>query len=268
MEKFTTFPKFITYCKKQEICINVTVLFEKNNKVFNFGKSNHTMLTEVKTTLYSLDDYLRLVEIVEDKPFFEYSEGIIYWRYDQKEVPEEILDFLFSPDYDWYKFMQLALQYHLEMKSKNHSLINSNIFLEIGKQLNQEKYNLYTEDPNLKIPNKEKSRVPDLCATSATDEKRDEKGLVENPIVNIEILSPSTQKIDKTEKLEGYRSIPSLQEYIMIEQDKIGIEQHIRKGKSKWEVNLLDEKDKSLQIKVIEVDIAIAKIYNKVALKK
>lgn len=226
------------------------------------------MLTEVKTTLYSIDDYLRLIEIVEDKPFFEYSEGIIYWRYDQKEVPEEILDFLFSPAYDWHKFIQLTLQYHLEIKSKNHSLINSNIFLEIGKQLNQEKYNLYIEYPNLKISNKEKSRVPDVCATSATDKKRNEKGLVENPIVNIEILSTPTQKIDKTEKLEEYRSISSLQEYIMIEQDKINIEQHIRKGKSKWEVNLLDEKDKSLQIKAIEVDIPIAKIYNKVVLKK
>lgn len=226
------------------------------------------MLTEVKTTLYSLDDYFKLVEIVEDKPLFEYSEGIIYWRYDQREVPEEIVDFLFTPAYDWHKFMQLTLQYNLEIKSKNHDQINYNLVAQISKQLNEDKYNVYSESPNLKIPNKEKSRIPNVCATSATDEIRDENGLVENPLVNIEILSRSTQKIDKTEKLEEYRSIPSLQEYIMIEQEKVGIEQHIRKGKNQWEVNLLDEKDKNLPIKTIEVDIEIAKIYNKVSLKK
>jgi Uma2 family endonuclease len=226
------------------------------------------MLIEETTTLYSLGDYLKLMEIVEDKPFFEYNEGIIYWRYSQKEVPEEILDFIFSPAYDWHQFMQLTLQYHLEMKSKNHDQITYNLIAQISKQLDESKYNVYSESPNLKIPEKEKSRVPDVCATSATEEKRNENNLVENPLVNIEILSRSTQKIDKTEKLEEYRAIPSLQEYIMIEQEKIGIEQHIRKGKNKWEVNLLDEKDKNLQIKAIEVEVELAKIYNKVVFKK
>lgn len=240
------------------------------NKLFfsNFGQKNNPMFTEITTTLYTLEDYLQLIEIVEDKPFFEYNEGVIYWRYSQQEVPEEILDFLLSPTYDWHTFMQLTLNYNLEMKTKNHDQIGYNLISQISKQLNEEKYNLYSESPNLKIPNKEKSRIPDICATSATEEKRNEKGLVENPIVNIEILSRSTRQVDKTEKSEEYRTIPSLQEYIMIEQDKIGIEQYIRKGENKWEVNLLDEKDKTLPIKAIEVEIEIAKIYNKVVMEK
>jgi Uma2 family endonuclease len=225
------------------------------------------MFAAVETKLYTLDEYMQLIEIVEDKPFFEYDEGVIYWRYSQQEVPEEILDFIFSPQYSWHKFIQLTLDYNLEMKTKNHSQISTNLHGEIYKQLNENEFNLYVEDPNLKIPNKEKSRVPDVCITPI-DEKRDKKGFVENPIVNIEILSPSTKKIDKTEKLEEYRSIPSLQEYIMLDQDQVNIEQHIRKSESTWQVNLLDKKDKHLEIGAANLKIEVEKIYKKVKLKK
>lgn len=92
-------------------------------KFLNFEQKNNTMLTEITTTLYTIEDYLHLIEIVEDKPFFEYDEGVIYWRYSQQEVPEEILDFLFSPTYDWHTFMQLTLNHNLEMKSKNLALL-------------------------------------------------------------------------------------------------------------------------------------------------
>lgn len=225
------------------------------------------MFTEVEAKLYTLDDYLQVIEIVEDKPFFEYDEGVIYWRYSQEEVPEEILDYIFSPQYNWHQFINLTLNYHLEMKSKNHDQIANNLHGEIYKQLNEDKYNLYVESPNLHIPNKEKSRVPDICITPI-NEKRNAKGFVENPLINIEIHSPSTKKIDKTEKLEEYCAIPPLQEYIMLDQDQIKIEQYIRQGESKWEMNLLDEKDTFLESTTTNLKLAIEKIYKKVKTRK
>lgn len=38
-------------------------------KFLNFEQKNNTMLTEITTTLYTIEDYLHLIEIVEDKPF-------------------------------------------------------------------------------------------------------------------------------------------------------------------------------------------------------
>ena len=53
-----------------------------------------------------------------------------------------------------------------------------------------------------------------------------------NPVVIFEVLSPSTELKDRGAKFELYSSIPSLQEYLLISAERVGVEQYTRQGES------------------------------------
>jgi Uma2 family endonuclease len=57
---------------------------------------------------------------------------------------------------------------------------------------------------------------------------------IESPMVIVEVLSPSTAAKDRSEKFACYRSIPSLQEYVLIEADRIGVECYRRGEGRMW----------------------------------
>ena len=55
-----------------------------------------------------------------------------------------------------------------------------------------------------------------------------------NPIVIIEVLSPSTESYDRSKKFEHYLNLDSLQEYVLIAQDQARIERYLRQPSGEW----------------------------------
>ena len=55
------------------------------------------------------------------------------------------------------------------------------------------------------------------------------------PIIIVEILSPSTQKKDRENKVTAYQSIPSLQHYLLVSQDRVLVHQYARADENRWE---------------------------------
>jgi Uma2 family endonuclease len=86
---------------------------------------------------------------------------------------------------------------------------------------------------------------------------------VTNPIVVIEVLSPSTEGYDRGRKFESYRAIPSSKEYLTVSQDKIHVEIHTRQTDDTW--LLKDVRDSGpVKLQSIEVELQLADIYEKV----
>ncbi len=226
-----------------------------------------TEIKQLEISLYSWEDYEQICEKVGEGSPFEYAEGEIYWRYTQELLPIDLVDFILSPAYSWGKFSQLIESYNLMKSSKEHQIISANLTLQIAKQLDENKFRLRAESTEIAIPNQRKTRIPD-ATLSSTEEIFNEKNQLTNPIVLIEIWSPSTEKIDKTDKLEEYRSIDSLQEYIMFSQDEAKAEQYIKKTKEKWENNLIEGLDKTVEMPSVNVKLPMKKIYEGVGLKK
>ena len=79
------------------------------------------------------------------------------------------------------------------------------------------------------------------------------------------MLSPSTEKYDRNEKLIFCQTLDSLQEYILVSQSGIGIAQHIRHD-HKWILREFHSLDDVLVIASIECKIALRAIYAKVKL--
>jgi Uma2 family endonuclease len=55
-----------------------------------------------------------------------------------------------------------------------------------------------------------------------------------NPVLLVEVLSESTEAYDRGKKFENYRSIPSLQAYLLVAQDRMHVERYTRQGGGDW----------------------------------
>jgi len=60
-------------------------------------------------------------------------------------------------------------------------------------------------------------------------------GTITNPTLIVEVLSPSTEEVDRSSKWQDYQLIPSLQEYVLVSQAQPRIETYRRLGSGRWE---------------------------------
>jgi Uma2 family endonuclease len=84
-----------------------------------------------------------------------------------------------------------------------------------------------------------------------------------NPVVIVEVLSPKTEAYDRGEKFAHYRRLDSLQEYLLVSQDKVRVERYVRQG-DQWVLSELISLDDVLQIGVIDCAVPLRAIYERV----
>jgi Uma2 family endonuclease len=84
-----------------------------------------------------------------------------------------------------------------------------------------------------------------------------------NPTLIIEVLSPSTELYDRSKKFELYRSIDSLQEYLLVSQDKARIERFLRQN-DVWVYSEVRGRTASLLLPSLDCTLALADVYRKV----
>ena len=154
--------------------------------------------------------------------------------------------------------------YAMAGESPNHSTICFNLCAIVGLQLRGTKCRGFS--PNMKIATNEKGlySYPDLAVICGQPTFYDgTKDVVTNPTLIVEVLSPSTESYDRGEKFLRYTNqIETLQNYILISQDKPLIEIFSRQDNSgwkKWEVAGLES---VLKIDSIECEIALAELYD------
>jgi Uma2 family endonuclease len=86
-----------------------------------------------------------------------------------------------------------------------------------------------------------------------------------NPVVLIEVLSPSTEAYDRGEKFAHYRRLDSLREYVLVAQDQVRVERYVRQG-DQWILSELSAQDDVLQIDAIGCSVRLSDVYRKVKL--
>lgn len=79
-----------------------------------------------------------------------------------------------------------------------------------------------------------------------------------------EVLSKSTRSYDRDEKFAAYRSIPSFQEYILIDHYKMHVEQYCKTENNKWIFSEYDEPDVMLSLASVPCQVLLGDIYDKV----
>ncbi len=142
--------------------------------------------------------------------------------------------------------------------SDNHDYIVGNIFGEFHQHLKHSTCRPFTSDKKLKTA-KGNFRYPDCMVVCEAD--NEDPYYKTKPVILVEVLSQSTQKIDRKDKLLEYINIPSLQEYLIIEQNYVDIE--VFRRNHDWfsrHYFLGDE----LTLESINLTLSVADIYHRV----
>jgi Uma2 family endonuclease len=164
----------------------------------------------------------------------------------------------------------------------NHSRICKNITSKVDAILEKQgdKCEIFNSDTKLGFKDKKKYLYPDAMIVCGEIEDTENKNqALTNPKVIIEVLSKSTQGYDKEKKFLLYMLVPSLEYYVLIEQEepKIYIYHRIKRdlvqneivqekseNKSLWQFEVLTGIDKTLSFPTLDIHIPFADIYRKV----
>ena len=147
--------------------------------------------------------------------------------------------------------------------SRVHSLITSNISNTLYNQLVGSDCEVHSSDMRVQ-PSPIAYFYPDVVV--AWGEPRFEDDVYDtllNPIVIVEVLSPSTAAYDRGEKFSHYRQSTSLQDYILVSQHKVSVEHHWRQDRQ-WEHTEFRALDDVLPLTSIGCEISLHDIYRRV----
>lgn len=150
--------------------------------------------------------------------------------------------------------------------SINHNRITGNFYAELNFAFRQQdKYEVFNSDIRLWIPQRLIYTYPDVMIIADEPEFfNNRKDTITNPQVIIEVLSKSTKGYDREDKFAAYRTIPNFQEYLLIDQTRIHVEQFSKTGKKRWNLYEYDEEDENISLVTVPFEISLQNLYNKV----
>ncbi len=149
-------------------------------------------------------------------------------------------------------------------ESRDANRIALNIYTMLNPVLEALGYEIYLHDVKTMVEESGIYRYPDLVVTPESDDE--DTHVVKKPVLVAEVLSHNTAGVDRYEKLRQYCNMPTLQYYLIIEQDEPQIEMYVREGDT-WEVRFFDASDKVIKLDKFETEISIKAMYRRVKFK-
>ncbi|MEH1961438.1 MAG: Uma2 family endonuclease [Nostoc sp.] len=147
----------------------------------------------------------------------------------------------------------------------NHNQIALNLSATLNFSLKRQSYRVFVANQRLWIPKKRIHTYPDVMVVAGSLEFSEGRtDTITNPLVICEVLSKSTRSYDRDEKFAAYRTIPSFQEYVLIDQYKNHVEQYSKTDENKWIFSEYEEEKNILILSSIQFQISLSDIYDKV----
>lgn len=147
----------------------------------------------------------------------------------------------------------------------NHNLIIGNFYAALNFALRRQPYFVFVSDQRLWIPKARIYTYPDVMIVQGELQlQTGRKDTIINPLIIIEVLSKSTQEYDRGDKFKAYRTIPSFQEYILVDQYSYHVEQYSKTDNNQWLFSEQDGETATLQLTKIPFNISLLDLYDKV----
>ena len=150
--------------------------------------------------------------------------------------------------------------YALAGATKRHNLIISNLIGQLWTATRDKRGRVYSRSVKVR-PTHDLFYYPDVMVTCHGEE--DDPLLMATyetePCLLIEVLSNSTQHVDKREKLAVYRQIKSLQTYLIVHQDRKLIERYWLEAES-WQHTQIAE-DERVPLTCPNITLSLEEVY-------
>ncbi|MEG4270963.1 MULTISPECIES: Uma2 family endonuclease [unclassified Microcoleus] len=147
----------------------------------------------------------------------------------------------------------------------NHNQIALNFGGAINSATKGQPYRVNVNDLRLWIPSKRIYTYPDVMVVAGKLELAEgRKDTITNAVMVGEVLSKSTASYDRGEKFKLFRTIPTLREYVLIDQYEMHVEQFCKTDDNKWVLSEYDGADAVLRLSCVEFEMRLGDIYDRV----
>ena len=148
--------------------------------------------------------------------------------------------------------------------SPTHSLIIANVIRELGNKLEGKPCRVYDSNLRVRIPRTPLYTYPDasvICGQAIFDADDTSQTTATNPRLIVEVLSSSTAADDRGDKFQRYLSLESLQEYVLVSQDRARVETFTRLDDGTWRFAYMTDLAKQVKLSSVDVEASMSKIY-------
>jgi len=152
----------------------------------------------------------------------------------------------------------------------NHNRIALNVGSILNFALKDQSYDVFVSDQRLWIDQMQIYTYPDVMIMRGMleyqilQDHKIRRDSITNPILIVEVLSKSTRSYDQGDKFTFYRTIPSFQEYLVIDQSNYQIDHYVKVGDKKWTLEEHSSLEDQVNFACVQVSISLKDIYNKV----
>jgi Uma2 family endonuclease len=149
--------------------------------------------------------------------------------------------------------------------SRKHNLVNGNVYAALRPQVSSRGCEIYASDMRIRIPATDLCTYPDVVVVCGEPRFEDEKeDTLLNPTLIVEVLSPSTEDYDHGKKFAHYRTLPSLQLYVMVAQDEVRVELFERRQDGRWILSEVRDVGAALELSAAGAKLALSEVYHRV----
>ncbi len=145
--------------------------------------------------------------------------------------------------------------------TKEHNKIVASIISALGQHLKGKECFFFPSDLRVHNPQNTLYTYPDAIVVCGEEKYLDDKfDTLLNPTILFEVLSTSTENYDRGIKFKLYRSIPSLQNYVLISSTEYLAEVYTRSGDT-WILTTIKDKDADIHISAIDFNLKLEDVY-------
>ena len=150
--------------------------------------------------------------------------------------------------------------------SDAHDQIETNTVILLGNRLRGRPCRVFSANMRIKVPSLPPYRYGDVSALSGEPifEKIGGVDTLTNPALIIEVLSDSTEAYDRGDKFTHYKSIATLQEYLLIAQHRPHITQYVKQEDGSWGYREVNDPSESLHLASVDCLLELSEVYRDV----
>jgi len=149
-----------------------------------------------------------------------------------------------------------------------HNEIASILNAALRVALKGQPYSIFVADQRLWIPAHNLYTYPDVMVVPRPLERQQGRtDTITNPIMIAEVLSKSTKSYDRDEKFAAYRTIPTFQEYLLVDQYSIHVEQYFKTDPNQWIFTEYNDPQSTILLSSISVEICLIDLYEGIGIE-
>lgn len=169
---------------------------------------------------------------------------------------------------EWEKTQELRYEYidgdvfAMTGGTKPHNRIAGNLYTALDSLLEEKGCEIYIADVKVQISSSGPYHYLDVVVTCDARD-RESQDLVQYPCLIVEVLSPSTEAMDRGKKFTRYRQLTTLKEYVLIQLEEIGVECFRRNEEGLWVLHSYGVEE-NLDLNSLGFSLPVKELYKKV----